>query len=133
MRDRSDLDWQETLGRVCDSLHNFDLVTTSINNALRRPQRKKMFNQGITSMRGFRNYQTTFGVTLQTSCTKKLLVQATATANQRGCTLGFLTNTTLVRFRILFPTYQLPTVGSPMLEDNGDLGPDSTPDLPWTS
>jgi hypothetical protein len=82
LRDRSDLDWQEIFGRVWDSLQNFDLIITSISNTLRRSLRKKMFNQGITSMRGFRNYQTTFGITMQTSCTKKLLVQPTATANQ---------------------------------------------------
>jgi hypothetical protein len=69
------LNSRTTLGRVCDSLHNLDLITTSANNALRRSQRKKMFNPGITSTRGFRNYQTTFGVTRQTSFTKKLLVQ----------------------------------------------------------
>jgi hypothetical protein len=93
---------------------------------------RKMFNQGVTSMRGFR-IPTTFGITMQTSGTKKLLVQPTATANQCGCTLGFLTNTTLVRLRILFPTYQLPRVGSSMLRDYGDSGPDSTPDSPWMS
>jgi hypothetical protein len=35
----------------------FDQIITSINNALRRSLLKKMFNQGITSMRGFWNYQ----------------------------------------------------------------------------
>jgi hypothetical protein len=41
-----------------------------------------MFNEDITLMRGFQNYQTMFGITMQTSCTKKLLVKPTATANQ---------------------------------------------------
>jgi hypothetical protein len=83
VRDCSDLDWQEIFfGRVRDSLQNFDLIGTNINNALRGSLRKEMFNQDITSMRGFQNYQTTFGITMYTSCTKKLLVQPTATANQ---------------------------------------------------
>jgi hypothetical protein len=92
-----------------------------------------MFNQGITSMRGFRNYQTMFGVTMQTSCTKKLLVQPTTIANQTRLYTRVPTTTTLVRLRILFPTYQLPRVGSSMLKDYGDSGPNSTPDSPWMS
>jgi hypothetical protein len=59
-----------------------DLITTSTNSTLQRSLWKEMFNQGITSMRGFRNYQTTFGITTQISCTRKLLVQPTAITNQ---------------------------------------------------
>jgi hypothetical protein len=76
-----------------------------------------------------------FGITTQTSCTKKLLVQPTAIANQTRLwyTRVPFKYTTLVRLRTLFPTYQLPRVGSYTLRDYGDSGPDSTPDSPWTS
>jgi hypothetical protein len=71
-----------------------------------------------------------FGITMQTICIKKLLVHRTATATKRDCPLGFLTNTTLLQLRILFPTYQLPRFGSSTRRDYDDSGPDSIPDSP---
>jgi hypothetical protein len=55
-----------------------------------------MFNQGITLMKDLEITKTTFGITMQTSWTKEILVQPTTTTNQRGCILGFLTTTTLI-------------------------------------
>jgi hypothetical protein len=48
------------------------LITTSINNALRRSVLEKTFHQGITSLRGLQNYQSTIGITMQTSCNDKV-------------------------------------------------------------
>jgi hypothetical protein len=86
---------EESIGSLIDTKfveHKTWLITTSVNNALQTLLLKEMFKSSITLMRGFQNYQTMFGITTQTSYTKKLLVQPTAVGNQRGyCALGVLT------------------------------------------
>jgi hypothetical protein len=89
-----------------------------------------MFNQDITSTRGFLELPTMFGITMQTSRTKKLLAQPTAIVNQTRLhtrvPYKYYTRTT----QNFISTCQLPRVGSSMLKNYGDSGPDSTPDSP---
>jgi hypothetical protein len=76
---------EESIGSLIDTKfveHRTWLITTSINNALRTLLLKEMFNPGITSLRVSLSYQTTWAITMQTSCTTRFLVQPTATANQ---------------------------------------------------
>jgi hypothetical protein len=59
-----------------------------------------MFNQGITSVKGFGITLTTLGITMQTSCIKKIPSSAYHKTDQTWLhTLGFLMTTTLVRLR----------------------------------
>jgi hypothetical protein len=57
------------------------LITTSINNAYEEHCWKRCSVQAYID-EGFQNYQTTFGITMQTNCTTRFLVQPTAIVNQ---------------------------------------------------
>jgi hypothetical protein len=74
-------DWHKIFGRVWDSPQNFDLITNSITNDLRRSPLKECLVQAL-HRRGFLELPTTFGITMQTSCTTRFLVQPTAIVNQ---------------------------------------------------
>jgi hypothetical protein len=62
--------------------HGTWLITTSINNALRTLLLKEMFNPGITSLRGFQNYQQQLDLQCRLAATTRFLVQPTAIVNQ---------------------------------------------------
>jgi hypothetical protein len=72
---------------------DLDWSQLSINNVLRTSLLKEKFNPGITSMGGFQNYQTTFGITKQTSCNDKVPSSTDSDSWPRSGhgTLGFLT------------------------------------------
>jgi hypothetical protein len=69
-----------------------DWSQLSINNALRTPLRKRMFNQGSTSIESFQDYQQHLGLQSKLAAMTRFLVRPTAIADQSGHgTLGLLT------------------------------------------
>jgi hypothetical protein len=108
-----------------------DWSQLSITNALWTSLRKRMFNQGSTSIESFQNYQQHLGLQGRLAAMTRFLVQLTAITDQKWSGYTRIPhNTAFLQLRLLFPMDQLPRVGSSTLRDYGDSGPDSIPDSP---
>jgi hypothetical protein len=75
-------DWYKIFGRVWDSSQN--LIWSQLAQILPCKDHcgKRCLIKALPWWGVFLNYQTTFGITMQTSCPTRFLVQPTAIANQ---------------------------------------------------